>query len=97
MTLRLTDEQDQILDAVAEHLQLSRQQAAIRALEYFNEAVIRGNVDGWWAYWFLDPTDKGGVTGMLEYIFGIAALMIGLGFVLSLFARALRRIQITSV
>ncbi|MEY4423693.1 MAG: hypothetical protein RLZZ258_796 [Actinomycetota bacterium] len=40
MTLRLTDEQDQILDAVAEHLHLSRQQAAIRAIEYFNEAVI---------------------------------------------------------
>jgi len=57
-------------------------------------SVIRGNVDGWWAYWFLDPTDEGGVTGMLEYIFGIAALMIGLGFVLSLFARALKRIQL---
>ena len=60
-------------------------------------SVIRGIADGWWAYWFLDPTDEGGVTGMLEYIFGIAALMIGLGFVLSLFARALKRIQITSV
>ncbi len=57
-------------------------------------SVIRGNIDGWWAYWFLDPTDEGGVTGMLTYIFGIAALMIGLGFVLSLFARALKRIQI---
>lgn len=57
-------------------------------------SVIRGNVDGWWAYWFLDPTDEGGVTGMLTYIFGIAALMIGLGFVLSLFARALKPIQI---
>jgi hypothetical protein len=59
-------------------------------------SVIRGNIDGWWAYWFLDPTDKGGVTGMLTYIFGIAALMIGLGFVLSLFARALKRIQIAT-
>jgi hypothetical protein len=57
-------------------------------------SVIRGNIDGWWAYWFLDPTDEGGVTGMLTYIFGIAALMIGLGFVLSLFARALKPIQI---
>ena len=57
-------------------------------------SVIRGIAHGWWAYWFLDPTDKGGVTGMLEYIFGIAALMIGLGFVLSLFARALKRIQL---
>lgn len=57
-------------------------------------SVIRGNVDGWWAYWFLDPTDKGGVTGMLTYIFGIAALMIVLGFLLSLFAKALRKIQL---
>ena len=57
-------------------------------------SVIRGNIDGWWAYWFLDPTDKGGVTGMLTYIFGIAALMIVLGFLLSLFAKALRKIQL---
>jgi hypothetical protein len=58
-------------------------------------SVVRGNIDGWWAYWFLDPTDKGGVTGMLTYIFGIAALMIALGFLLSLFAKALKRLQLT--
>lgn len=57
-------------------------------------SVIRGNIDGWWAYWFLDPNDKGGVTGMLEYIFGIAALMIVLGFLLSLLSRGFRKIQI---
>ena len=57
-------------------------------------SVIRGNIDGWWAYWFLDPSDKGGVGGMLTYIFGIAALMIVLGFLLSLFAKALRKIQL---
>ena len=57
-------------------------------------SVIRGNIDGWWAYWFLDPNDKGGVGGMLTYIFGIAALMIVLGFLLSLFAKALRKIQL---
>ena len=45
-------------------------------------SVIRGILDGWWAYWFLDPTDEGGVAGMFTYIFGITALMIGLGFVL---------------
>ena len=58
-------------------------------------SVVRGNIDGWWAYWFLDPTDKGGVTGMLTYIFGIAALMTALGFLLSLFAKALKRLQLT--
>lgn len=58
-------------------------------------SVVRGNIDGWWAYWFLDPTDKGGVSGMLTYIFGIAALMIVLGFLLSLFAKALKRLQLS--
>lgn len=57
-------------------------------------SVVRGNIDGWWAYWFLDPTDEAGIPGMLSYIFGIAALMIGLGFLLSLFAKALRKIQL---
>ncbi|MFM2321499.1 MAG: hypothetical protein RL612_646 [Actinomycetota bacterium] len=57
-------------------------------------SVVRGNIDGWWAYWFLDPTDKGGVTGMLTYIFGIAALMILLGFLFSMFTKALRKIQL---
>ena len=57
-------------------------------------SVTRGNLDGWWAYWFLDPTDKGGVSQMLMYIFGICVLMIALGFILSLLAKALKRIQI---
>ena len=57
-------------------------------------SVTRGNLDGWWAYWFLDPTDKGGVSQMLTYIFGICVLMIALGFILSLFAKAMKRIQI---
>ena len=57
-------------------------------------SVVRGNIDGWWAYWFLDPTDKGGVSGMLTYIFGIAALMILLGFLFSMFTKALRKIQL---
>lgn len=57
-------------------------------------SVIRGNIDGWWAYWFLDPTDKGGIPQMLQYIFGVCALMIGLGFVLALSSKALRKIQL---
>jgi hypothetical protein len=31
---------------------------------------------GWWPYWFLNPTDEGGVTGMVTYIFGICAFLI---------------------
>ena len=57
-------------------------------------SVARGNFDGWWAYWFLDPTDKGGVPQMLGYIFGICALMIALGFIFAALSKALRRIQI---
>ena len=70
---------------------------AVYPLTWLVFSVVRGIIDGWWAYWFLDPTDKGGVGGMLTYVFGITVLMIGLGFVLSLFSRALKRIQITSV
>ena len=44
--------------------------------------IIRGILDGWWAYWFLNPNEPGGVPGMLQYIAGITVLMIGLGFVL---------------
>lgn len=45
-------------------------------------SVTRGIVDGWWAYWFLNPNDEGGLTGMFTYIGGITVLMISLGFLL---------------
>ena len=45
-------------------------------------SVTRGIVDGWWAYWFLTPNDKGGLSGMFTYIGGITVLMISLGFLL---------------
>lgn len=45
-------------------------------------SVTRGMLDGWWAYWFLNPNEKGGLAGMFEYIGGITALMIGLGLLL---------------
>ena len=69
---------------------------AVYPLAWLAFSVIRGMSDGWWAYWFLDPTDKGGVGGMLTYVFGITVLMIGLGFLLSIIARWLKRVQITS-
>lgn len=67
---------------------------AVYPLAWLTFSVIRGINDGWWAYWFLDPTDKGGVPQMLTYVFGITVLMIGLGFLLSLCAKALRKIQL---
>ena len=45
-------------------------------------SVTRGSVDGWWAYWFLNPNDEGGLSGMFTYIGGITVLMISLGFIL---------------
>lgn len=45
-------------------------------------SVTRGMLDGWWAYWFLNPNEPAGVPGMLQYIAGITVLMIGLGFIL---------------
>lgn len=38
--------------------------------------ILRGMATGWWPYWFLNPTDKGGVTGMVTYIFGICVFLI---------------------
>jgi hypothetical protein len=55
---------------------------AVYPLAWLAFSLIRGIVDGWWAYWFLNPNEPGGVPGMLQYIVGITILMIGLGFVL---------------
>ena len=55
---------------------------AVFPLAWLAFSVTRGILDGWWAYWFLNPNDKGGLTGMFTYIGGITVLMITLGFVL---------------
>jgi hypothetical protein len=55
---------------------------AVFPLAWLAFAVIRGMLDGWWAYWFLNPTEPAGIPGMLQYIAGITVLMIGLGFLL---------------
>lgn len=55
---------------------------AVYPLAWLAFSVTRGIIDGWWAYWFLDPNDEGGITQMLTYIAGITVLMVGLGFVL---------------
>jgi hypothetical protein len=55
---------------------------AVFPLAWLAFSVTRGIVDGWWAYWFLNPNDEGGLTGMFTYIGGITVLMISLGFIL---------------
>ena len=55
---------------------------AVFPLAWLAFSVTRGIVDGWWAYWFLNPNDEGGLAGMFTYIGGITVLMISLGFIL---------------
>jgi hypothetical protein len=55
---------------------------AVFPLAWLAFSVSRGMIDGWWAYWFLNPNEKAGLAGMFEYIAGITLLMIGLGFAL---------------
>jgi hypothetical protein len=45
--------------------------------------IIRGLITNWWAYWFLNPNEDGGVTGVIIYIvviivFGLASAAISL-------------------
>ena len=54
--------------------------------------LVRGLVDGWWPYFFINPNDKGGVTGMLTYIFGIMAFLYVISAVLIPAQRLTRRI-----
>ena len=55
---------------------------AVFPLAWLIFSVTRGMLDGWWAYWFLNPNEPAGIPGMLQYVAGITVLMIGLGFVL---------------
>jgi len=43
-------------------------------------SLVRGILDGWWPYWFINPGEVG-VIGMFSYVFAIAAAFIGLGFI----------------
>lgn len=44
-------------------------------------SLVRGLVDGWWPYWFINPNSEGGVVGMLTYVLIIAAGFVALGFI----------------
>ena len=46
--------------------------------------IVKGIATNWWPYWFLDPTDKGGVIGMVEYAAAISAFFILVGWGLAL-------------
>jgi hypothetical protein len=46
--------------------------------------IVRGLITNWWAYWFLNPNEDAGVTGVVAYIiviviFGLVSASISLG------------------
>lgn len=49
-------------------------------LAWLGFSLVRGILDGWWPYWFINPGEVG-VGGMLSYVLIIAAAFIALGFV----------------
>lgn len=53
----------------------------IYPLSWLAFSLVRGLLDGWWPYWFINPNSEGGVVGMLTYVLVIAAGFIGLGFI----------------
>lgn len=52
-------------------------------------SVVRGLATDWWPYWFINPNDDGGVTGMLTYVFGIMMFL----WMLALSFQALMRVN----
>ena len=52
-------------------------------LVWLSFSVIRGLLDGWWPYWFINPNSEIGVTGMLMYILLIAFAFVLLGYIAS--------------
>jgi hypothetical protein len=39
-------------------------------------SIIRGLMVDWWPYWFINPNEPAGVTGMLAYIVGIMLFLL---------------------
>ena len=50
-------------------------------LTWLGLSVVRGLLDGWWPYWFINPNSEGGVVSMLTYVLMIAVAFIALGFI----------------
>lgn len=60
---------------------------AVYPLAWLIFSVLRGLATGWWPYWFIDPTDDGGVVGMFTYIGAITVFLILLGLILIALSR----------
>ena len=56
--------------------------AVVPALAYFIYALIRGSSDGWYAYWFMDPTSLPPVQMALNVVILLLAFsVLAIGFV----------------
>lgn len=45
-------------------------------------SIIRGLMVDWWPYWFINPNEPAGVTGMLTYIVGIMLFLLTIAIAL---------------
>jgi hypothetical protein len=45
-------------------------------------SIIRGLMIDWWPYWFINPNEPAGVTGMLTYIVGIMLFLLTIAIAL---------------
>jgi hypothetical protein len=52
-------------------------------LVWLSFSIVRGLLDGWWPYWFINPNSEIGITGMLTYILIISISFISLGYLVS--------------
>jgi len=52
-------------------------------LGWLGFSILRGLIDGWWPYWFINPNSEIGVTGVIGYVLAISAAFISLGFIVA--------------
>lgn len=52
-------------------------------LSWLAFSIVRGLIDGWWPYWFINPNSEIGVAGVISYVLAISAAFISLGFIVS--------------
>ncbi|WAB83183.1 Pr6Pr family membrane protein [Microcella daejeonensis] len=60
-------------------------------LAWVGVTMVRGAVEGWYPYPFLEPDGPNGVGGVVGYVVGIAVLIIGLAAITVLVTRAQHR------
>lgn len=61
--------------------------AVVYPLTWLAFSIVRGLSDGWWPYWFIDPSGAGGVGSMIGYVVAISAFFIVLALALIALAR----------